>query len=51
MADRVMSFDFMVRAILLISSLVESGSAMTMRVPSDRTTFSKGAIKKANGSL
>ncbi len=50
-ADRRMSLDVMVNLIFLISSLVESFSDMTIFVPSDRTTFSRGEMRKAKGRL
>lgn len=47
----MMSFEVMVYLIFLNSCLVESFSDMTILVPSDRTTLSRGEIKKAKGSL
>jgi hypothetical protein len=41
----------MVFQMRFISILVESVSEMRILVPSDRTTFSKGVIKSANGKL
>jgi hypothetical protein len=46
-----MSLEVMVNLIFLISSFVESFSDMTILVPSDRTTFSRGEMRKANGRL
>ena len=46
-----MSFEVMVFAMRLISILVESVSAVTIRVPSLRITRSNGAINNANGKL
>lgn len=45
------SFEVMVLAMRLISILVERVSEVTIFVPSDRTTRSKGVINNANGSL
>jgi hypothetical protein len=41
----------MVRPIILSSILVDRVSETRIRVPSERTTFSSGVIKKANGRL
>lgn len=46
-----MSFEVIVNRILLSSCFVLSGSDMTIRVPSDRTTLSKGVMRKAKGRL
>lgn len=46
-----MSFEVIVFAMRLTSFLVERVSAMTICVPSFRTTRSKGVIKSANGKL
>jgi hypothetical protein len=47
----MINLDVMVNLMRLISSLVESLGATRILVPSERTTFSSGEIKKANGSL
>lgn len=46
-----MSFEVMVKRIFLSSCIVLRDSDMTMRVPSDLTTLSKGVMRKAKGSL
>lgn len=46
-----MSFEVIVFAMRFNSCLVERVSAMTIFVPSDRTTRSKGVINSANGRL
>lgn len=46
-----MSFDVMVFAMRFTSILVDRVSEVTIRVPSDRTTRSKGVINNANGRL
>jgi hypothetical protein len=45
----MINFEVIVDLIFLISCLVDNFSAMTIRVPSDRTTFSRGEIKRAKG--
>lgn len=50
-AERRMRLEVIVRVICLSSSLVDRVSEMRIRVPSERTTFSSGVIKKANGRL
>lgn len=47
----MISFEVIVVRIRLNSSFVDSSSVTRMRVPSDRTTRSRGAIRKANGNL
>ena len=51
MPESKMSLEVIVLAIFLISFLVDNVSASRTRVPSERTTFSSGAIIKAKGSL
>lgn len=46
-----MSFDDIVTLMSLNSCLVERDSETTIRVPSDRTTRSRGEMRKANGRL
>ena len=47
----MISLEVIVFAMRLISILVDRGSAVTICVPSSRTTCSKGVIKRANGRL
>lgn len=47
----MINLELMVNLMRLISSLVESLGATRILVPSERTTFSSGEIKNANGSL
>lgn len=51
MDESTMSLEVTVFAMRLTSNLVERVSEVTIFVPSDRTTRSKGVIKKANGRL
>ncbi len=47
----MISLDVMVTLISFSSFLVPSFSETRIFVPSDRTTFSRGAMRKANGRL
>jgi hypothetical protein len=51
MAESIIKLEVIVLLICFSSILVERVSDTRMRVPSERTTFSRGVIRKANGSL
>ena len=51
MAESRISFEVQVTLMSFISALVPSFSDTRILVPSDRTTRSRGEIKKANGKL